>query len=65
MVFYRQCANFYLTVYHVFYTFKPCVYESLAQSVEQLPFKQWVRSSILRRLKENCEKLLTNVRNFL
>ncbi len=52
-------------IFHTFFVDTPWVFfymvklvpvETLAQSVEQLPFKQWVRSSILRRL--SCPRRL-------
>ena len=33
----------------------PAKYDPLAQSVEQLPFKQWVRSSNLRRVTKKAD----------
>ena len=36
----------------------PAIYDPLAQSVEQLPFKQWVRSSNLRRVTKKAHTLL-------
>ena len=38
------------------------IYDPLAQSAEQLPFKQWVRSSNLRRVTKNPE--CASVRDF-
>ena len=35
----------------------PAKYDPLAQSVEQLPFKQWVRSSNLRRVTKTLKAL--------
>ena len=36
----------------------PAKYDPLAQSAEQLPFKQWVRSSNLRRVTKKAHALL-------